>query len=53
MMSVTTKAMEQEVVDDREWLELEVRRTKGRDSREKRERRQGGRAEGEAERVKT
>lgn len=41
MMSVTTKGMEQEVVDGREWLELEVRRTKGRDSREKRERRHG------------
>ena len=39
MMSVTKKGMEQEVVDGGKRLELEVRRPKGRDSGERRERR--------------
>lgn len=52
MMSVTKKGMEQEVVDNGERLELEVQRPKGRDSGERRERRHGGGAEGEAERLK-
>lgn len=52
MMSVTEKGMEQQVVDGGKRLESEVRRPEGRDSRETRERRRGGRAEGEAERLK-
>ena len=52
MRSVTEKGMEQQVVDGGKRLESEVRRPEGRDSRETRERRRGGRAEGEAERLK-